>query len=278
MHLMPFRRGALSLQDQTRANPKLNTNTRSPSSPKYVKRSSTTAFNTPESSLGWTPTPHHQLFHPTDPQHWLCWSPEQTPWSARHLLTICPPAGQQLTGNPRWTVSFIPGKISRQNKAPYPPALKHHHSSFYILCHDEEKEILPSDHHHPHPSGCQMKIQAISTGEAQLIYLQIIELPYLAGMPWKYWKPMTSDFPKPHHLTSLSQAPRPVIQSGLEKQCRDAFVYHQELLPFYHIICGLLHIKRINSLVFPWQHVQENQHNHSSLNHSNGRKWQWHDR
>lgn len=78
--------------------------------------------------------------------------------------------------------------------------------SFCILHCDEEKEILPSDHHHPHPTGCQMKIQAISTGEAQVIYLHITELPYVAGMPWKHWKPMTSDLAQtsPSHISATT--------------------------------------------------------------------------
>lgn len=57
------------------------------------------------------------------------------------------------------------------------------------------------------------------------------------------WPPPNSS------LSHLCHEPyRPFIQSGLGKQCRDAFVYHQELLPFYHVIHDFLCIKRINCL------------------------------
>lgn len=151
----------------------------------------------------------------------------------------CSPSALLLAGNPRWTGSFTPGKISRQNKAPYFLALKCHHNRFYILCCDREKKILPSDHHYPHPRGCQMKIQAINAGEAE-----ITELPYLAGMPWKYWNPWKVTSLKPHPLTPLPQAPQNCQSVRLEKQCRDAFVYHQELFPFHDIVCDFLHIKK----------------------------------
>lgn len=94
--------------------------------------------------------------HPSQP--YTC-SPSALMLSNRHLEI----PGEQ----PALPQEKSPGRIS------YPLALKHHHSNFSISHHDEEKKTLPSGHHHPHPRGCQMKIQAINTGEAQIIYLQI---------------------------------------------------------------------------------------------------------
>jgi len=50
-------------------------------------------------------------------------------------------------------------------------------------------------------------------------------------------------------LSHLCHEPhRPFIQSDLGKRCSDAFVYHQELLPFYHVTHDFLCIKSINCL------------------------------
>lgn len=245
---------------------------------KWCKRSSTAAPTTPETSLGWTPTPHHQVLHPTDPQCWLCWSSEQTPWSAIHLLTICPNAEQQAPGNPRWTASFTPGKISRQNKLPSCPQTSSQQLLYFTSWWGKENTSFWS----PSPSSQGMSDE--NTGNQHRRSSNNLLADLLSFHTWleclgnseKPWQVTSPPNPTLSHLCHKPH--RPIIQLGLEKKCRDASVYHQELLPFYHIICDLLHIKRINSLVFPSQHVQETQHNNSSLYHSNGRKWQWHDR
>lgn len=193
-----FQKERSSLQDQTRAS-LVNTNTclkdveGVPQQPLILQK---------------PPWGGHPLLITSSftPQHWLCWSPEQTAWSARHLLTICPPAGQQVLGNPRWTASFTPGKISRQNKAPYPLDLKHHHNSFFILPCDEEKEILPSDHHHPHPRGRKMKMQAINTGEAQLIYFRLLS--------FHTWLECLGNTESPWQVTSLKLYPLTPLSQG----------------------------------------------------------------